>query len=67
MSSESDSKFDQRTGTPDQEDSKILQRLAVDADSPLERALARLRVAIEGKIARERERRAGRSHLIDQL
>jgi hypothetical protein len=41
------SKSDQRTATPDQEDSKPLQAPAVDPASPLERALARF-AAIEG-------------------
>ena len=40
---------DQRTGTPDQEDSKILQAPAVDPGSPLERALARFGAAVAAK------------------
>jgi Helix-turn-helix domain len=43
------SKSDQRTGTPDQEDSKPLQAPAVDPASPLQRALARLSAAIAAK------------------
>ena len=43
------SKSDQRTGTPDQEDSKLLQAPAVDPDSPLERALARFGAALVTK------------------
>jgi len=43
------SKSDQRTGTPDQEDSKPLQAPAVDPASPLERALARLGGVVAAK------------------
>jgi hypothetical protein len=43
------SKSDQRTGTPDQEDSKLLQAPAIDSNSPLERALARFAAAIAAK------------------
>jgi Helix-turn-helix domain len=43
------SKSDQRTGTPDQEDSKPLQAPAIDPTSPLERALARFAAAIAAK------------------
>ena len=43
------SKSDQRTGTPDQEDSKLLQAPAVDPNSPLERALARFAAALVTK------------------
>jgi hypothetical protein len=43
------SKSDQRTGTPDQEDSKLLQAPVIDLDSPLERALARLSAALAVK------------------
>ena len=45
------SKSDQRTGTPDQEDSKPLQAPAVDPNSPLERALAQFAAAVAGKKA----------------
>jgi Helix-turn-helix domain len=40
------SKSDQRTGTPDQEDSKPVQAPAIDPTSPLERALVRFGAAI---------------------
>jgi hypothetical protein len=40
------SKSDQRTGTPDQDDSKPRRVSAVDPASPLERALARLAVTL---------------------
>ena len=43
------SKSDQRTGTPDQENSKLLQAPAVDPNSPLERALARFAAAVAAK------------------
>jgi hypothetical protein len=43
------SKSDQRTGTPDQEDSRPLQAPVVDPQSPLERALARFAAAIAAK------------------
>ena len=49
------SKSDQRTGTPDQEDSKPLQAPAVDPNSPLERALARFAAAVAGKKSIEQE------------
>jgi hypothetical protein len=49
------SKSDQRTGTPDQEDSKLLQAPAVDPNSPLERALARFAAAVAGKKSIEQE------------
>ena len=49
------SKSDQRTGTPDQEDSKPLQASAVDTNSPLERALARFAAAVAGKKSIEQE------------
>jgi hypothetical protein len=43
------SKSDQRTGTPNQEDSKPPLAPAVDPNSPLERALARFGAAIAAK------------------
>jgi Helix-turn-helix domain len=43
------SKSDQRTGTPDQEGNIPLQAPAVDPNSPLERALARLGAALAAK------------------
>jgi hypothetical protein len=43
------SKSDQRTGTPDQEDSKPLQAPAVTPDSPLGHALARFAAAVAAK------------------
>ena len=43
------SKSDQRTGTPDQDDSRLLQAPAVDPASTLERALALLSAAIATK------------------
>ena len=49
------SKSDQRTGTPDQEDSKLLQAPAGDPNSPLERALARFAAAVAGKKSIEQE------------
>jgi DNA-binding transcriptional MocR family regulator len=49
------SKSDQRTGTPDQEDSKLLQAPAGDPNSPLERALARFAAAIAAKQGIEQE------------
>jgi hypothetical protein len=49
------SKSDQRTGTPDQEDSKPLQAPTVDPDSPLERALVRFAAAVAGKKSIEQE------------
>jgi Helix-turn-helix domain len=49
------SKSDQRTGTPDQEDSKPLQAPAADPDSPLERALARFGAVVAAKQGIEQE------------
>ena len=49
------SKSDQRTGIPDQEDSKPLQASAGDPNSPLERALARFAAAVAGKKSIEQE------------
>ena len=43
------SKSDQRTGTPNQEDSKALQTPPIDPMSPLERALARFGAALAAK------------------
>jgi hypothetical protein len=43
------SKSDYRTGTQNQEDSKLLQTPAVDPNSPLERALARFAAATAAK------------------
>jgi hypothetical protein len=41
--------FGNRAGTPDQEDSKLLQAPAIDPASPLERALARFAAAVAAK------------------
>jgi len=49
------SKSDQRTGTPDQEDSKPLRTPAIDPTSPLERALARFAAAVAAKDGIEQE------------
>ena len=49
------SKSDQRTETPDQEDSRPLQTPATDPTSPLERALARFGAAIAAKAGIEQE------------
>ena len=49
------SKSDQRTGTPDQKDSKPLNTPAVDPNSLLERVLARLGAAVAGKQGIEQE------------
>ena len=49
------SKSENRSGTPDQEDSKPLQAPAVDPNTPLERALARFAAAVAGKKRIEQE------------
>src|SRR6185436_17892692 len=49
------SKSDQRNGTPDQEDSKILQAPVVVSDSLLEHALANFGAAMRAKDALNKE------------